>query len=281
MTDLKDTTLRVEFENTDLTAKVNELGFLGALHVVSISAMGKSHSQNEDAVEVNEKKLLFCVADGISRSQGGTDAARQASQTAAKFLTSQPEVLNDESAFGQFSNANSQVQERTNNGGGASAVVLRMSGEFASLYHVGDCRAYVIRCKSLMQRSTLSVITNDHLLPAVGSSDSSGLGQALGHWIFEVGRHRVRLRLGDSIVLCSDGIYKSRNSNEFLLRLAALHGSELSDFIKKYAAYCSTNGDDDASIVHIRYRGIFGARAEAWIALCAVSLVTFLVKVGY
>lgn len=248
----------------------------GAFEVTSVTMTGSSHTSNEDAVALNIDKLLFCVADGISGAAHGSAASAAASH----YFVNHHAPLNGVTALPRFLEAHEKVRDATEGNGGASAVVMRLGFASAAIYHVGDCRAYrVLREDGTKERGILEKITSDHLLPTpvdVSKTEPDGkLAQALGYWIFEIGRHSVPLKYGELLILCSDGVYKTEGNDAFMRSL--LHIGSQKQLLQSVAgrlSSCALEGDD-ASILVVRYMGLFGVRPLFWMAIAASVFVAF------
>lgn len=179
---------------------------------------GKVRQNNEDALLSGEGRdpALFAVADGI----GGFEAGEVASSMVVESLK---ELEPGASLASAIRGANRRVYSAARgdeklSGMGTTVVAARITeaedGIEAEVAHVGDSRAY------LMRGGELEPLTEDHSLVAeLVRSGSLTRAQASEHpqknlitralgadEEVEVDSSRHRLRRGDRLVLCSDGL---------------------------------------------------------------------------
>jgi serine/threonine protein phosphatase PrpC len=179
------------------------------LSFAQASAIGP-RDENQDAMRLvtptqalaASKGYLFAIADGVSQCADGGLAARSTLQALALDYYATPETWGVAQALDRLLLAQNRWLQA--NGGGqpllttVSALVLR--GKRFTLAHVGDCRVYRW-CAGELQR-----ITEDHVWEQPGMQHV--LKRALG-----LDQHLVldfldsELRLGESFVLLSDGIW--------------------------------------------------------------------------
>ncbi|MFW0755791.1 protein kinase domain-containing protein [Pseudomonas sp. H11T01] len=179
------------------------------LSFAQASATGP-RDENQDALRLvtpapalaASKGYLFAIADGVSQCADGGLAARSTLQALALDYYATPETWGVAQALDRLLLAQNRWLQA--NGGGqpllttVSALVLR--GRRFTLAHVGDCRVYRW-CAGELQR-----ITEDHVWEQPGMQHV--LKRALG-----LDQHLVldfldsELRLGESFVLLSDGIW--------------------------------------------------------------------------
>ena len=181
---------------------------------------GRKKSVNEDAVFVDEESGLFLLADGTSAPRAGRVASRLAVRKAYAFLkerlTKAPNdeilpLLNQAIAHAHEAVRETSLKSRALSGMGTTLIVLYIKADSAYLSHVGDSRAY-------RHRERLELITTDHtqeygldqdvmIRQFFFYSKTRVLSQALGPSKAVVcDSHRVALRPGDIILLCSDGL---------------------------------------------------------------------------
>jgi serine/threonine protein phosphatase PrpC len=178
------------------------------------SDVGQVREGNEDAYLVEEP--LFGVADGM----GGHVAGDVASQTAVSVITEKasgtasPDVLPE-----LLKEANTAIWEKAQSdpslhGMGTTCTLLLLDNEQAFFAHVGDSRAYLLRDDELSQ------VTEDHTLvqrmvkegrlnreDANAHPQRSIITRALGvDPQVQVDTFEIRVRDGDRLLLCSDGL---------------------------------------------------------------------------
>ena len=190
------------------------------LQAIAYSHIGLVRKNNEDAVLCDEKNGLFAVADGIGGQENGEIASAAAVYAVEKLSHSKPENPLD-SMREAFYAANDLIY-----GVGAGKKISKMTmgttltaawilNNTLYLTHIGDSRAYLINAKGISQ------ISEDHSL--VGELLRQGqitpeqakthprknmLLKALGQEsMVEVFQKEMKLRKGDYILLCTDGLY--------------------------------------------------------------------------
>lgn len=189
---------------------------------------GRKKRVNEDALLIDEEAGLFLLADGMSAPRAGRVASRLAVRRAHAFLKERLPRTNNDAVMPLLNQAvehaheavqKASLKRRALRGMGTTLIVLCVRGETAYLSHVGDSRAYLHRGNSLEQ------ITTDHSLDLHIDQDvmirelfffhrARVLSQALGPSKQVVcDGHKVELRQGDVILLCSDGLTDMLSEN--------------------------------------------------------------------
>jgi len=201
----------------------------GIIQARLASHVGKKRKNNEDSCILcapqdeglaEERGLLFGVADGM----GGASAGEYASRVALRVLVEQFYT----GAFQPIPVALREAIARANDrifgeaelnpmyaGMGTTVSVLVVHGEWAYVAQVGDSRVYLLR-----ERSGIHQVTRDHSLVAEQVrngilSEQEARNHSLKNLITRaVGiKNKVkadlfafRMKLGDTILLCSDGL---------------------------------------------------------------------------
>lgn len=189
---------------------------------------GLVRDENQDSVLSAAIPLghLLVVADGIGGYQGGAVASKMVVESFHAHLAAlAPDYPPDRAIEEAATVANASVIAAATAPGSlyqhmGSTVVMAMiqqdpAGQRAWIGHVGDSRAYLVR------EGQLHRITNDHsavqallnrnlITPeqALNHPDASVLTRSLGHHPqVEVDIEVVPLVVGDSLLLCSDGLW--------------------------------------------------------------------------
>lgn len=194
-----------------------------------LSNVGKKRKNNEDSCILcaprderlaEERGLLFAVADGM----GGASAGEYASRVALRVLVQKyysgsllpaPDALRE-----AVQSANNRIFEEADlnpmyAGMGTTVSALVVHGEWAYVVQVGDSRVYLLR-----ERSGIHQITRDHSLVAEQVrngilSEQEARNHSLKNLITRaVGIKEkvksdlfaVRMKRGDTMLLCSDGL---------------------------------------------------------------------------
>lgn len=131
------------------------------LRVYALTDVGKVRAANQDALVVDDKMLLYGVADGMGGHNGGETASAGARDGLIAALAGKEPSLNAlREGITQVNSALFQQQEEDErlSGMGTTLSVIWMSEHFAYLGHVGDSRIYRFREGKLEQ------MTDDHSL---------------------------------------------------------------------------------------------------------------------
>jgi len=165
-----------------------------------------------DGAELQSKGVAMALADGISSS----DVSHIASETAVKsFLEdyyctsaawsvkkSGDRVIRATNAWLTSQTNNSWARYDKDRGYVCTFTCLIIKSTRASLFHVGDSRAYRVQGRALEQ------LTRDHRHWT--SPDKSYLGRALGvNDPIEIDYCTLAVEAGDTFVLVTDGIYET------------------------------------------------------------------------
>lgn len=176
--------------------------------------------------ELGRKGTLLVVADGMGGAAAGEVASELAVDTIYDHLVgtwladrpSQPHhfAARLREAIGV---ANERIHERAERqnelrGMGTTVTAVGILGSSASIAQVGDSRAYLVRGESSRQITTDQSLTRQLVdagqmteAEAASSSRRNIILQALGPGpSVEVVLTRQKLRRGDALVLCSDGL---------------------------------------------------------------------------
>jgi len=210
------------------------------LELAAITDVGAEREHNEDAcgtLAEAEGCAVVAVADGVSLSQGGEVASQMAVEVLLRAYREEAGGSPAQRLYRSFQQANIEIYDR------AVAVpelrgmcttlvaVVVDRGELTSI-HAGDSRLYLLRGGEITQ------LTKDHTVAAEKvrygilskerartHPDSSVLTRSLGRELI-VSRDRVsqRLRQGDRLLLCSDGLYNMLEDRE-LSKLCAGRGA--------------------------------------------------------
>ena len=195
--------------------------------------LGRVRKNNEDCYLVEPALNLYVLSDGM----GGEAHGEVASKLAVQTIVAHCQQAENSHATPTFGEPQPDVSERTNRlasaihlanrkvfetasanpghkGMGATIVAAWIDGQRLSLAHVGDSRAYLLRAGSLDQ------LTADHSLVAekvrIGiltpqEADASELQSVLTRAVgtnenVGVDADEQMLLVGDSLLLCSDGL---------------------------------------------------------------------------
>ena len=129
--------------------------------VHALTDVGKVRAINQDALVVDEKLLLFGVADGMGGHNGGETASAGARDGMIEALQGKEpslDALRDAVVQVNAALFRQQAENEQLSGMGTTLSVIWMSDHFVYLGHVGDSRVYRFRDGKLEQ------MTDDHSL---------------------------------------------------------------------------------------------------------------------
>ena len=226
---------------------------------------GISRSNNEDAFFVMKEDRVFIVADGVGGNSSGEIASRTTVNSVANFVEEHPvEVLKTEDEIRNYfldciSDANRKVRDvarwHKRNRGMATTVVAAFVpyNRENSLYivNVGDSRAYVLRENSLEQ------ITEDHTYvntlvkagiitkaEAMERDDKNMITRAIGaDDVVEADFFSVKIRKGDIVLICTDGLYSEVTEPELIAHLT--QDKSMSEICAELVETANLNGGSD------------------------------------
>ena len=148
-----------------------------AIDFASLTDRGRVRLNNEDAngqfvpetsAEIEERGVVFVVADGMGGHRGGEIASRIAVRTILAFYTTESGADRARALARAFHEANQTiiqeaVADSTLFGMGTTCTALALHQGRAYFAHVGDSRCYMLRKGKIVQ------VTNDHSI--VGDVD--------------------------------------------------------------------------------------------------------------
>lgn len=203
-----------------------------AIRVAGQCDRGKVREENQDTVRHTGTSLgdLLVVADGIGGFPGGGVASLMAADTISSSVEGMPAFFPPEIAVEEaVCRANAAIAaaasepDSPHRGMGTTAVVALLRTESdrahapvqAIVGHVGDSRAYLVHNRKLTQ------LTRDHSVvqelidseritaeEAKDHPDASVLTRCLGREPnVSVDMREVSLEIGDTLLLCSDGLW--------------------------------------------------------------------------
>jgi len=197
------------------------------LHVTGtmLTDVGLVRGHNEDSVAYLKRTpagggMLAVIADGMGGHNAGEVASAIAVDTILDVYADRPgdpaEML-----AAAFAAANRAIFDRSQDdpacrGMGTTCTVIAVEGDAAFLGHIGDSRAYLLRDGALRQLTTDHSLVNQMfaagLLTAgemAGHPDRNIIVKALGTNATaepDIWREPRRLKDGDVLMLCSDGL---------------------------------------------------------------------------
>lgn len=194
-----------------------------------LTDIGRKRSHNEDAfcfhaprdtVIAADKGMLFCVADGMGGVKGGALASHLALETLVERYFEQdrgsiPNRLENAMAAANDRVFREAIVQPTLQGMGTTVTAVAVHGQWAYAAQVGDSRLYWARAGTAAVQ-----VTQDHSIVAEQVrngiiSEEEARHHALKNLItravgtkntVQVDLFAMRLRQGDTLLICSDGL---------------------------------------------------------------------------
>ena len=189
------------------------------------SDVGRERSGNEDYMVLEPGMGLFAVCDGM----GGHAAGEVASETAGTFIRDHVSGNADAIARGEAERVMREAVEGANravfelgrsgqgrHGMGTTCISLLVHGNIATMAHVGDSRLYLLRDGNLCQLSEDHNYGNEAVRngiltreQAFASPYAERVTRAVGvRDTVTVDTMQFEVVAGDTMLLCSDGLYQ-------------------------------------------------------------------------
>lgn len=230
-----------------------------------------SHAQNEDRYGIDvardERRAVFAVADGLGGHEDGDIAASLAIDAALRAFGKRRETNLDvvvREALEAAQRAVLEVREELANDMASTICIVANQDENIAWGHVGDSRIY------RMRRGSVERLTRDHSVaeamdafssrprrwfhPRAARSGTllSSLGAADPQFVVS---GVESLACGDTLVLCTDGVWTSVDDR---ILASAAHADSLDSWLIRLRALSAPRGrtfGDDRTAVVVRFRG--------------------------
>jgi PPM family protein phosphatase len=207
------------------------------LEVATLTDVGTEREHNEDRCgELLESPgcALLVVADGVSSAEAGETASQIAVAATLKTFGEQPAgISTPKRLYRAVQQANIEVYD-------LATVVPELRGMTTTLTavvvdrgeltagHIGDSRLYLLRDRRLTQLTKDHTVAGEKARMGLMSKsrarehpDRSVLTRSLGReLIVPIDRLSNRVYRGDSLLVCSDGLYNVLDEEEMALLLA-------------------------------------------------------------
>ncbi|HEY2409680.1 MAG TPA: Stp1/IreP family PP2C-type Ser/Thr phosphatase [Polyangiaceae bacterium] len=236
-----------------------------------VTDVGLQRDHNEDSFAILEDHQLYIVADGMGGHRAGDVASKLATESIVDFFRATATddftwPFHFDSRLSEEENrlltgikiANRQIVDRSArsrefHGMGTTVVGALFSARKKKMYigHVGDSRAYRVRAGQIKQMTRDHSLVNDYLLamPELTEEQRSELPKnvitrALGmQEQVSVDLQADDAQVGDSYVLCSDGLSGMVEDEEIL---QVVQSSEsLDEVCRRLAALANEHGGED------------------------------------
>ena len=227
----------------------------------SIADIGRRRTMNQDYVYASEQpvgnlKNLLIVADGMGGHNAGDLASRYTVELMVEYITNEKDEKRPVSLLSSaIHHANELVMEKARSakeyeGMGTTIVAATVTDGCLYVANVGDSRLYLIR-KDIRQ------ITKDHSLveemvrsgklkreEARNHPNKNVITRAVGvEKEVNIDFFDLRIRKGDKILLCSDGLSNMLEDNE--IREIVTSGGDVEERARKLITAANQNGGKD------------------------------------
>jgi serine/threonine protein phosphatase PrpC len=245
--------------------------FIPEIESSSLSVIGPVREDNQDSIHLPDEDhpvgsgLLFALADGMGGYAHGGMASLLALESFSSVLASQNGGPVSKTLQRAVEAANLQVYQKAQqlDAGrmGTTLIAAYVFGDMLYLAHVGDSRAYLIRDEACICLTSDHTTVGEMVRSKLISPDKirshaqrSILTKSVGINLFvQPDIIQQRLREGDRLILCTDGVWSVIEDDEFA-RVARSSESmgEVSQNLIDLALQNHT--DDNASVVvfHLR-----------------------------
>lgn len=245
--------------------------FVPEIESSSLSVIGPVREDNQDSIRLSDEDhpvgpgLLFALADGMGGYAHGGMASLLALESFSSVLASHNGSPVPKTLERAVEAANLQVYQKAQqmDAGrmGTTLIAAYVFGDMLYLAHVGDSRAYLIRDEACICLTSDHTTVGEMVRSKLISPDKirthvqrSILTKSVGINLFvQPDIIQQRLREGDRLILCSDGVWSVIEDDEFA-RVARSSDSmgEVSQNLIDLAL--QNNTDDNASVVvfHLR-----------------------------
>lgn len=235
---------------------INEDNFL-LLHSINEHSAPTFEQHCRQALAV-DSWICFAVFDGIGGLGNGELAARSAAEAfrgiADGLAPDLPRDEIDRRMRDGFSLAHQEVKKLRKAKCGTTGTIVCTNGRQFKIYHVGDCRTYLFRSGNLFQLTrdqTLSEIKMQRGIYSAGTpeqrSDSHVLTDYIGGTADSGPRpiesQWIPLRLGDKVLICSDGLYDMCPDQE--IQQIIDEGEDIEHTVRSLTARALMNGGGD------------------------------------
>ena len=249
------------------------------IEFAAVTDIGKIREKNEDSVLISSDLGLGVVADGMGGHSAGEIASNIAvhvlEETIRKVNTGElkmpetflPKMDNTERKMLMAANlANAAIYTTAQASEiykmmGTTLTGVMFDGDNATAVHVGDSRIYLFRDGKLVQVTTDHSLAMEHVrrgLLTKAEADKSKIQNVLTRAMgikknVEFDLLRFPVKLGDVMVLCSDGLYKGMNETQLSEQLEQGKNLPLVKLCKQLVRVSNDNdGQDNISAVMIK-----------------------------
>jgi serine/threonine protein phosphatase PrpC len=241
--------------------------------------VGRRRQHNEDSFLCDAEQSFFIVADGMGGHAAGEIASAEAVEVMRKFVASFQGAPDFTWPFGVERGLSPQENLIVNaiklanrcvcnlahdhpeySGMGTTVVSCRVDGREAVIGHVGDSRAYLFRGGKLTLLTEDHSWVNEQVQQRLLTEEEARthrwrniITRALGNrFEVEVDLQRSALELGDTLVLCTDGL-SGPVPVDTIAEILAEHGEKVADACNHLVDEANRcGGPDNITVIVIR-----------------------------
>lgn len=225
---------------------------------VSDRGLSEKRPQNEDSYLELASQGVFAVADGVGGAQAGDVASQMAVEILGEAFANQPPEIDAEEIMRvAIDRANTAIYQMANDLPQLSSMAttiaaVHLSGNIATIGHVGDSRVYRLDRDGYLYRETHdhSVVEEEvragRMTPeqALNHPSRNVISRALGaEGTVDIDMKTIMVDPGTTFLLCSDGVTRHISDGELGELLAA--GFAPADLCDRLKAICYERGAED------------------------------------
>lgn len=204
---------------------------------------------NEDClniVEIEDKRTLFVVCDGMGGHSCGEVASKTVCDSFSAYWQEHPDTIDSVQKIEDAAKVASQAIDEASGyyHMGTTLVMASIEGQTAHIAHAGDSRCYVIDIKGNVKYRTIDHIASSSIsLPYISRAFFTRKPEDA---VPEV--KVVELQSLDRILLCTDGLYNAIDDETLLHTLQC--AKDVEQVAEKYRAICEEKtGDNYTAII--------------------------------
>ena len=250
------------FTGSSLVPSVATVKLSGAVH----TDRGRVRRENQDSYGFSAAAGLYLVADGMGGRAGGKEASSEAARVVTEAITAAPPdgANGAERLRRAIDLANRRVWDVAQTdpsltGMGTTIAALLFEDESAHIAHVGDSRVYRIRDGAVV------LLTRDHSYLAelaergieVDAAQRRAYGSTLTRALgvaptVQVDVSTERVAIGDTYIICSDGVHRLVEPADMQATIAASGGDLTGACIAIVERANAGGGPDNSTIILLR-----------------------------
>lgn len=225
--------------------------------------IGRHRAANEDSILLMPERSLFAVADGMGGHRGGRVASQMVTGELGRIVRESKAPLTHHELRRALADVNRRVfetgeQNEELHAMGSTCVVASIIDGTLHLAHVGDSRCYLVRGQEARQ------LTSDHraIQPMIDQgalTESESRVHPLRNVLtrsvgvdakVDVESGEMALRVGDRLVLCSDGLSDMLTLPEIVGEMAG--NDDLDEIVEALVTRANqAGGTDNISVIVI------------------------------